>query len=182
MIGPISAIGINTNPYYYNPLEIKGTDEANAATASTFMGKDVSNTPEVKLIGQDDKDDSKAVTKSEKSGECETCKNRKYVDGSDEMVSFKAPAKISSAAAPSMVRSHEQEHVNNAYEKASKNDGKVLQCSVAIKMGICPECGKAFIAGGTTTTKIRYGSDPYSQNQKSANYNATAGANVDLAV
>ena len=40
--------------------------------------------------------------------ECETCKNRKYQDGSDEMVSFKSAAHISPNAAASRVRSHEQ--------------------------------------------------------------------------
>ena len=34
---------------------------------------------------------NKAIGKTE----CQTCKNRKYVDGSDEMVSVKTPSKIS---------------------------------------------------------------------------------------
>ncbi len=46
--------------------------------------------------------------------ECETCKNRKYQDGSDEMVSFKSAAHISPAASGTRVRAHEQEHVSNA--------------------------------------------------------------------
>ena len=33
--------------------------------------------------------------------ECETCKNRKYKDGSDEMVSFKSAAHISPSASAS---------------------------------------------------------------------------------
>ena len=40
--------------------------------------------------------------------ECQTCKERKYQDGSDEMVSFKAAAHISPEASASTVRSHEQ--------------------------------------------------------------------------
>ena len=35
--------------------------------------------------------------------ECETCKNRKYKDGSDEMVSFKSAAHISPAASAGRV-------------------------------------------------------------------------------
>ena len=52
--------------------------------------------------------------------ECETCKNRKYQDGSDEMVSFKSATHISPQSAASAVRSHEQEHVANAYKKAAQ--------------------------------------------------------------
>ena len=36
--------------------------------------------------------------------ECETCKNRKYQDGSDEMVSFKSAQHISPQSAPARVR------------------------------------------------------------------------------
>ncbi len=122
---------------------------------------------------------SRAVKKTE----CQTCKNRKYVDGSDEMVSFKSPAKMSPGRAAAGVRAHEQEHVSNAFEKAAKDDGKVLQASVALKMAICPECGRAYIAGGTTTTKIAYKKDdPYSENQKSLQQEAATGNNVDIAV
>ena len=56
--------------------------------------------------------------------ECETCKNRKYQDGSDEMVSLKSAAHISPEASASRVRAHEQEHVNNAYSKAAQKGGK----------------------------------------------------------
>lgn len=88
--------------------------------------------------------------------ECETCKNRKYQDGSDEMVSFKNATHISPTAAPSAVRAHEGEHVSNAYTKASEKGGKVLQANVAIHTSICPECGKTYVSGGTTTTLISY--------------------------
>ena len=118
-----------------------------------------------------------------KNSECQTCKNRKYVDGSDEMVSFKSPTKISPSAVGASVMGHEREHVANAYNKAATNDGKVLQASIALKTAICPECGKAFIAGGTTTTKIAYPKDnPYADNMKSAQRDALVGANLDAAV
>ena len=64
--------------------------------------------------------------------ECETCKNRKYQDGSDEMVSFKSATHISPQSAASAVRSHEQEHVSNAYKKAATNNGEVLSANVSI--------------------------------------------------
>ena len=50
--------------------------------------------------------------------ECKTCAERKYQDGSDEMVSFKSASHISPEAAPAAVRSHEGEHVSNAFKKA----------------------------------------------------------------
>ena len=46
--------------------------------------------------------------------ECQTCKERKYQDGSDENVSFKSAQHISPEAAAARVRGHEQEHVSNA--------------------------------------------------------------------
>ena len=72
------------------------------------------------------------------------------------MVSFKSAAHISPEAAASRVRSHEQEHVSNAYKKASQDNGKVLSTNVSIKTSICPECGRSYVAGGETRTQIKY--------------------------
>ncbi len=93
-----------------------------------------------------------------KSGqiECATCASRKYQDGSDEMVSYKSATHISPGDSASRVRSHEQEHVANAYQKAREGGGKVLQASVSVKNSVCPECGRPFTAGGVTHTKISY--------------------------
>ena len=116
--------------------------------------------------------------------ECETCKNRKYQDGSDEMVSYKAPTHISPEAAASSVRSHEQEHVNNAYTDAAQNNGKVISCNVSIKTSICPECGRSYVSGGTTSTQIRYYNEdnPYQKDLKSSDAaNKYRGMNVDIA-
>lgn len=112
--------------------------------------------------------------------ECQTCKERKYQDGSDEMVSFKAAAHISPEASSSAVRSHEQEHVSNAFKKAARGDGKVLQASVRLQTAICPECGRSYVAGGTTTTKIQYKEDnPYGKNDKALQAEAFKGNHVD---
>jgi len=113
-------------------------------------------------------------------GECQTCKSRKYQDGSNEMVSFKSAAHISPEAAGTVVRAHEQEHVSNAYKKAATGDGKVLRASVSIHTSICPECGRSYVSGGTTTTAIKYNKDPYSQNTKSLQAEATQGQNIDF--
>jgi hypothetical protein len=113
--------------------------------------------------------------------ECQTCKNRKYQDGSDENVSYKAAAHISSYAAGSAVRAHEGEHVSNAYDKASQVDGKVVSVAVSIHTAICPECGRTYISGGTTNTMIQYPNEtnPYQQARKSQDATVLPGSNID---
>ena len=103
-------------------------------------------------------------------GECQTCKERKYQDGSDENVSFKAPSHIDPTAAASRVRSHEQEHVNNAYKDAAENNGKVVACNVSIRTSVCPECGRTYVSGGTTATQIKYYNEenPYQKEMKAS--------------
>ncbi len=113
--------------------------------------------------------------------ECETCKNRKYKDGSDEMVSFKSAQHIPRAAVASRVRAHEQEHVSNAYKDAEMHDGKVIRASVAIHTAICPECGRTYVSGGTTTTQIKYYNEDnqYQKDLKLQDSTKYAGKNVD---
>lgn len=115
--------------------------------------------------------------------ECETCANRKYKDGSDEMVSYKNATHISPEAAGAAVRAHEQEHVSNAYNKANKaGDAKVIQASVSIKTSICPECGRTYVSGGETTTQIKYNDDSYAQNTKQQDNACIPGSNIDAPV
>lgn len=127
--------------------------------------------------------DVKAAGRTSAPSECETCKNRKYQDGSDEQVSFKSAAHIDPAASAATVRGHEQEHVSNAYKKASQNNGKVIQASVALQTAICPECGRSYVAGGTTTTQIKYNnedeSNQYAKDRKAVITDAILGQNVD---
>ncbi len=86
-------------------------------------------------------------------GECQTCKERKYQDGSDDPgVSFKTPTQIAPEQAASVVRGHEQEHVVRERAKAQREDREVISQSVTLHTAICPECGKAYISGGTTRT------------------------------
>lgn len=112
--------------------------------------------------------------------ECETCKNRKYVDGSNESdVSFKAPGHVSPQASTATVRAHERQHVANAYQKEAKG-AKVLSATVSIKMARCPECGRSYAAGGETSTTIMYNADEYAQNTKGLDAaNGASGANID---
>lgn len=122
--------------------------------------------------------------KADPNYECQTCKNRKYQDGSDEMVSFKAPTHISPENSAAKVMGHEQEHVTNAYKDAAQNNGKVVACSVTLKTDICPECGRSYIAGGTTSTQIKYYNEenPYQKDLKQTDALKYAGMNADYAV
>lgn len=115
-------------------------------------------------------------------GECETCKDRKYQDGSNENVSFKSPAHISPSASASAVMSHEAEHVSNAYSKAAEKNGKVVSAGVSLQTSSCPECGSSYVSGGETRTTIKYSneSNPYQQNQKALDALKLSGANVNL--
>lgn len=176
MSNMITGSYLNPNPYtnlygsnYNNIGNSNGSDSVSKA------GKAVVNPGE-----------STKVSPGRKSSpaECETCKNRKYQDGSDEMVSFKSAAHISPEASATRVRAHEQEHVSNAFTKAAQKGGKVLAANVTLKTAICPECGRSYVAGGTTTTKIKYSNEdnPYTKNRKSADAASLIGSNLNVAV
>ena len=87
------------------------------------------------------------------AGQCETCEQRKYQDGSDDMgVSFQTPTRVDPDMAASAVRGHENEHVVREQAKAQREDRKVVSQSVTLHTDICPECGKVYVSGGTTRT------------------------------
>lgn len=116
----------------------------------------------------DEKADEKKIGRKSTPGECETCKNRKYQDGSNEgNVSFKSATHVAPEAAASAVRAHENMHVQNAYANAAEKNGKVVDASVTIKTSVCPECGRTYVSGGVTNTQIKYNnqSNPYQQNR-----------------
>lgn len=138
-------------------------------------------TPGIENTRNDQKENPLSVSSNE---ECQTCKNRKYQDGSDEMVSFKSASRIAPEAVASRVRAHEGEHVANAYDKAAQKGGKVIYAAVSIHTSVCPECGKTYVSGGTTSTAIKYPNEnnPYQKNKKAADAVRMIGANLDLAV
>lgn len=85
--------------------------------------------------------------------ECQTCKNRKYQDGSDDPgVSFKTPTAISPETAASAVRGHEMEHVTREQDKARREGRQVVSQTVSLHTAICPECGESYVSGGETRT------------------------------
>ena len=88
-----------------------------------------------------------------KETECQTCKNRKYQDGSDDpSVSFKTATRLTPDQAATAVRGHEMEHVSHERAEASREGRKVVRQSVTLHTAICPECGDVYVSGGTTRT------------------------------
>lgn len=128
--------------------------------------------------------DTPAPGRKSSPEECETCNNRKYKDGSNEMVSFKSASHISPDASAAKVRSHEQEHVSNAYKKAAQKNGKVISANVTLRTSVCPECGRSYVSGGTTATQIKYYNEdnPYQKDLKASDEGRLKGMNLDLAV
>ena len=170
---------IGINGYGNSPLTgyIYGGYTAGSSGATEGSGK----SEVIKNPGESTK---VAPGRKSSPAECQTCKERKYQDGSDENVSFKSAQHISPTAAASRVRAHEQEHVANAYSKAEKDGGKVINASVSIHTAVCPECGRTYVSGGTTHTMIKYGNEknPYTQNKKANDALGLRGQSIDLAV
>jgi ribosomal protein L32 len=85
--------------------------------------------------------------------ECQTCKNRRYQDSSDDSsVSFQTPTHISPEQSASMVMAHESEHVSHEQAKADKEGRRVISQTVTLETSICPECGRVYVSGGVTKT------------------------------
>ena len=155
---------------------------AGTLAVSSASGSDEPGEPEKVLLNPGE---SMEVAPGRKSSpaECKTCAERKYQDGSDEMVSFKSAAHISPEASAARVRAHEQEHVSNAYKKAARMNGKVIQASVSLSTAICPECGRSYVDGGLTRTQISYTEEsPYSREKKALDAQALSGANFKAEV
>lgn len=159
----MNGVSFNPNSIYASPLPVSGY-----------------NTSPVN--GEEDVRGIENSGKTEGARECQTCKNRKYQDGSDEMVSFKSASHISPEAAATRVMAHEMEHVSNAYAKATQGEGKVLQASVTLKTSVCPECGRVYVSGGVTHTKIAYSNEdqPYQKQLKAFQEDALKGSKIDV--
>ncbi len=117
------------------------------------------------------------------SYECKTCENRKYKDGSDDNgVSFQTPTKVAPEAAAAAVRGHEQEHVVRNQNKAKVEGKEVVSQSVTLHTGICEECGKVYISGGTTRTVTKNSSDNAEKFRVGMKNDREKGEALDMAV
>lgn len=112
------------------------------------------------------------------ANECQTCKRRRYTDrSSDPTVTFQTPTSLSPDQAATAVRAHEQQHVVHEQARARENGERVVAQSVAIHSAICPECGRSYVSGGTTTTTTKPAGSGYSSS--GAGNGRSAGAFVD---
>jgi len=112
------------------------------------QAKDYNNQNKMK-----DPDGTGKIMEAQGVEECQTCKNRKYVDeSSDPSVSYQTPQNISPGQSASKVMAHEREHVTNEQAKAEKEDRRVVSQTVSLSTSICPECGRVYVSGGVTRT------------------------------
>ena len=169
-------------------LTLPGANEE-AAPALTLPGAKEEAAPALNLPGVKNDDGAQQAENPAVSGnksaqevmeesECQTCKERKYQDGSDDPgVSFKTPTNIAPEQAASAVRGHENEHVVREQAKAQREDRKVVSQSVTYHTSICPECGKVYVSGGTTrtVTKADNSQQPEQQNQNQDQQNPRIG-------
>ncbi|MDR1692682.1 MAG: hypothetical protein LBR72_04930 [Oscillospiraceae bacterium] len=96
-----------------------------------------------------------AAAKTNGAEMCETCRTRTYQDGSgDAGVSFKAPAHIAPENSAAVVAAHEREHVGNAHAEARQKGARVAFSSVRLFTANCPECGRVYVSGGVTQTRL----------------------------
>lgn len=185
MVGGINGSSYGSNYGYSAYGAYPATDASESAKINPFTGQEEKIRPE-ETEKAANPDEVKKAGRQSAPEDCETCKNRKYQDGSDEAnVSFKTASKIAPGAVASAVRAHEGQHVANAYKKAAQaENAKVVAANVTIHTNICPECGKTYVSGGTTQTAIKYTneSNPYQQNKKAQDAVSFRGANVNYAV
>lgn len=157
---------------YVDPASIKN----GAVSGETGIGNAVSDGTEAGAqkapaagLGVDE------VRKAAQEGECQTCKERKYQDGSDDAgVSYKTPTRIAPEQAAAAVRGHEMEHVVRERAAAEREDRRVVSQSVTMHTAICPECGRVYVSGGTTRTTTAADAQPEQPVQQTDNGESVA--------
>lgn len=159
-IRPVSADRTNGVAYTI-PFLRKGMDPAELAVRMRIQYAD----PQA----AEAKSGASGAQKVSEEAECQTCKERKYQDGSDDAgVSFKTPTHISPDQAASAVKGHEMEHVVRERAAAEREDRRVVSQSVTMHTAICPECGRVYVSGGTTRTTTASQPDPAEDMQQQA--------------
>ena len=156
-----------------------GPEELATRTRTMFpdLGTPLSNALQGKLNGAEreqelenmpgvEVEEAKSPFEVMEDAKCETCEKRKYQDGSDDPgVSFKTAQHVDPDVAQSAVRGHEQEHVTRERAEAEREGRKVVSQTVTYHTGICPECGRFYIEGGTTRTVTAADNDKSEENK-----------------
>ena len=116
------------------------------ATAAAASGTDQAGREQVGRSGPS------AAPDGVDARQCRTCAERKFKDVSnDPSVSFQTPTSVAPGAEAAAVSAHEQEHVRNNAARAEA-EGMDATSTVSIHTDVCPECGRVYVSGGTTTT------------------------------
>ena len=156
-VTPVKAVnGDERKPGQFSLNIREGADPAEMAVRMRITPYKENAPEEVQQKSQDGNDlkvGAEGAQAAVEEGKCQTCEERKYQDGSDDMgVSYQTPPNTKPEQAASAVRGHENEHVVREQAKAQREDRRVVSQSVTLHSDICPECGKVYISGGTTRT------------------------------
>lgn len=146
-VSPVSPVDVNgaNGISQAIPFLRKGMDPAELAVRMRIQYMDPAQEEEAAGV--------EGAQKAFEKGECKTCRERKYQDGSDDAgVSYQTPTHIAPEQAASAVMGHEMEHVVREQAKAEREDRKVVSQSVTMHTAVCPECGRVYVSGGTTRT------------------------------
>lgn len=161
----------------YTTMPVRGVRAANGVNRGT------DGTAQATVEGAKDAARTGRTTK----GECKTCSERKYVDGSNENdVSFQTPTHIAPGNSAAAVMGHEKEHLSNAIAEGNKPNKELVSASITLQMDICPECGRSYVSGGVTKTTMRTttgdstNTNPYAKQRANLGYLMAAGQNFDM--
>jgi hypothetical protein len=160
-------ISFGSSPNYYTQAYTKNNNSP--ATSA----QNIALPPTESRPSKSDEFDDSSIRQKKRVGqiECQTCKNRKYQDGSNDAgVSFKTPGHIDPGASAAVVMSHEQEHVRNESTNAKSENKKVLSQTVTLETSVCPECGRTYVSGGKTKT-VTKGDDSKDKDYFKSQYN-----------
>lgn len=173
--------GINTQRLTAGLYGVGSQNGANGMSRNVSLGRKNTNSVVPNEVNGIDQSVNRSSNTPKPQGKCQTCKERKYVDGSNEgNVSFKAPGHISPEASASVVSAHEGEHVSNAVREGNEEGKQLVSASVTLKMAICPECHRSYVSGGVTRTTIAYVKElPYNNNGKKEIGDILKGTRVD---
>lgn len=144
------------------PVAREGADPVEMAVRGRIQyGEQEILPPQLEMAqGEQELQEAKSPQQVMEEAECQTCKERKYQDQSDDPgVSYQTPTNIAPEQAAAAVRGHEQEHVVREQAAAQREDREVVSQSVTLHTAICPECGRVYVSGGTTRTATRSAED-----------------------
>ena len=140
----------------HQPLGLPKTEKTEKSE-KTELGEDVKKAENDQAeVAEHSKHKKDGFDKDCPECQCETCRNRRYKDDSnDSAVSFQSATRMAPGAAAYKVRGHEMEHVRRESIKAKSEGKRVVSQTVQILTDSCEECGRIYVSGGLTRTRTR---------------------------